>query len=322
MSTARTIHLVVNPSSGRGRARRLLPKVRNTLATIERVRVEVHTTTNYDDARQATLAAALSARPGAGDSLVVMGGDGMAHLGLNACAEAHDAGLAVPLGVIPAGTGNDFCRGVGIPVDAKAATLAIVAGRTQRVDLAEARGKLEGGAERRFVGSVVSTGYDAVVNLATNNFRYPIGPLGPLAYGAIALAELARFVPFDYRITLDGRPRELQSVLVAVANAGWFGGGMHIVPPADVTDGLLDVLLVGPLARHDVLRLLPQLYAGRHVGHPAVEIVRASTVELDGNLVHRDGSRGQMFAMADGEKLGRVPLTLRARPGLIDVYRP
>ncbi|MEL4505744.1 diacylglycerol kinase family protein [Luteococcus sp. H138] len=319
------IHLVVNPSAGRGRARRLLPRVHNTLAdAVPDGRVVVHLTTSYDDARRQALESARSARPGRSgnerDSLVVMGGDGMAHLGLNACAEARADALDVPLGIIPAGTGNDFCRGVGLPADIREATLAVAGRRTRRIDLTEVAGPLTGGDEHRYVGSVVSTGYDARVNLATNDFRYPIGPLGPLAYGALALGELARFRPLDYRIEIDGQRRELSSVLVAVANAGHFGGGMHIVPDADVTDGLLDVLIVGDLKRRQVLALLPKLYTGGHVGHPAVEFVQARQVRIDGQIVNRDGSRAPMFAMADGERLGGVPLTATCRPGLIDVF--
>ena len=324
MTPGPTIHLVVNPSAGRGRARRLLPRVHNTLAdAVPDGRVVVHIATDYADARKQSLRAVRETTPalhGRRDALVVMGGDGMAHLGLNACAEARTDGLDVPLGVIPAGTGNDFCRGVGIPPTVEEATRLVAEGRTSRIDLTEVTGNLAG-ADRAFVGSVVSTGYDARVNKATNDFRFPIGPLGPLAYGALALGEVARFTPLDYRIEIDGQPRELSSVLVAVANAGHFGGGMKIVPQADVTDGLLDVLLVGDLKRRQVLELLPKLYRGAHVGHPAVEFVRARTVRIDGEAVWRDGSRSPMFAMGDGESLGGVPLNATVRPGLIAVFR-
>ncbi len=319
-----TFHLVVNPSAGHGRAAKLLPRVRERLEAVPGAEVVVHSSTSYAHAEELCRTSAARARRGregrGRDALVVMGGDGMAHLGLNACADARAEGLDVPLGVVPAGTDNDFCRGVGLATESFSAVEAIVAGHTRRIDLSEVTGQLRDGAEHRFVGSVVSTGYDARVNLATNTFPHPIGPLGSLAYGAIALAELARFAPLDYRLWIDGQTREISSVLVAVANAGHFGGGMKVLPDARVDDGLLDVVLVGSLTRRDVLRLLPKLYRGSHVHEDVVEVIRAREVRIDGASVARDGSRGTMFAMADGELLGDVPITITCRPGLLDVF--
>ena len=107
----------------------------------------------------------------------------------------------MPLGLIPAGTGNDFCRGVGTPTSAAAAVRTIVAGHTRRIDLMSATGKLAGGAEHRWVGSIVSTGYDGRVNYRTNQLRWNFGGM---AYAWSALAELSRFDPLPYRL-LDRR---------------------------------------------------------------------------------------------------------------------
>lgn len=303
------ITLVVNPGAGRGRAGRALPRVCAELLTgVPEAHLRVYQTNSYDEARHRTLSAVEHSRPARpghrADTLVVMGGDGMAHLGLNACAETE-----VALGIIPAGTGNDFCRGVGVPANILAATRAIVAGHTRRIDLTSVTGQVTG-PQPRYVGSVVSSGYDARVNRRTNAITLP---LGPLAYGYVALSELATFEPVRYRLVIDGEPRNVPAMLVAVGNAGYFGGGMRICPTYDLTDGLLDVTIIHPVSRATLLRLLPTLYSGRFVKDPAVELVRAHRVDIDGH---------GLFSMADGEELGGVPLRLECRPRAVSVLVP
>jgi diacylglycerol kinase (ATP) len=216
----------------------------------------------------------------------------------------------VPLGLIPAGTGNDFCRGVGTPAAAGAAVRTIIDGHTRRIDLMSVTGKLAGGAEHRWVGSIVSTGYDGRVNYRTNQLRWS---LGGLAYAWSAIAELSQFDPLPYRLLIDGEERNQTAMFVAVGNAGWFGGGMQACPTADVTDGLLDLTVIHPVSRATLLRLLPAIYTGRFVRDPAVELLRAREVVVDG-----DG----LYAMADGEELGGVPLSLKAVGDCLTIYAP
>lgn len=302
--------LVANPAAGRGRARRLLPKVATHLLTsMPGAQLRVSQTANYAEARLRCISAVSHARPQVEghrpDALLVMGGDGMMHLGLNAVAETD-----VPLGLIPAGSGNDFCRALGIPLNPLSAARVVVAGKVNRVDLTEVRGQLVGRAERRFVGAIVSTGYDGRVNRRANNVRFN---LGPVSYAYAALAELSVFEPLHYRLVIDGKPRSQPAMFVAVANTGIFGGGMRGCPEADPTDGLLDLTIVHPVSRMTLLRLLPTMYSGKFVHDPAVELLRAKEVVIDG-----DG----LYGMADGEEIGSVPLQLRAAPGALTVYLP
>ncbi len=281
---ARRVHLVVNPTAGRGRARRLLPKVADALrAALPSDALRIVEATDAEHAEAACRTAVAEA-----DVLLVMGGDGMAHLGLNAC-----AGTPVPLGVLPAGTGNDLCRGLGLPLGVRDAVVAVTQGRRRRVDLAQVT-KPDG--TTRWVGCVVSSGFDSRVALRAAALRVP---LGPLAYAACALAELRTFRPLRYRLKVDGAPRELDSMAIFVANAEFFGGGMRAAPGADVHDGLLDVTVIHPVGRATLLRLLPSLYSGGFVRHPAIERFRASEVVVDG-----DG----LIGSGDGEELGDVPL--------------
>jgi len=301
----RSVHLIINPKAGRGRARKALPSVLAGLRSgLHDMDLQVQQTSSPTDAKARIKAAAQrllanidEANPPA---LLVMGGDGMVSLGLDAV-----AATPVRLGVIPVGTGNDFVRGMGLPSTSDAAVAAIVAGLERQVDLMQVEGKLVGGARRRWVGSVVSTGYDAVVNRRTNRRVMNIGSLG---YGVDALIELAKFQPMNYRMTIDGVRRDEVAMLVAVGNAGFIGGGMHVCPDADPADGLLDLTIVHPVGRGTLLRLLPKMYDGSFRKDASVETLRARQVTIDGD---------HMFGMADGEELGQVPLECTCQSGVL-----
>lgn len=299
LAKPRLYTVVVNERSGGGRAGRELRNVLRYLAThLPSAELNVVSSQSIDHAESVCRSAAAAGREG--DAVIVVGGDGMAHIGLNACAETPTT-----LGIIPAGTGNDFARAVGVPKSIREAVVAIARGGTRTVDLCHLS---NGGRRHRYVGAVVSTGYDAVVNRATNDLRLRFGAL---SYGWIALRELRVFEPFRYRLRIDGEAREQEAMLVAVSNTGVFGGGMRIAPGADPADGWLDVTIIHPVSRGTLLRLLPTLYTGGFTGHPAVEIRRARSVDLAG-----DG----LFVMGDGEELGDVPVTVDVSPAALRVF--
>jgi diacylglycerol kinase catalytic region len=181
----------------------------------------------------------------------------------------------------------------------------IVAGRIRTVDLAHISNDT---FPRRYVGAVVSTGYDARGNRSTNHIRLR---LGALSYGYIAMRELASFSPLHYDMIIDGVRRRQEAMLVAVSNTGIFGGGMRIAPDADPADGFLDVTVVGPVSRTTLLRLLPSMYSGAFVKHPCVEQFRARSIELAGE---------GLFVMGDGEELGEVPVRVECVPGVLKVF--
>ena len=299
LAKPRLLTLVVNERSGGGRAGRMLPKVaRRIREQVPTAELHIVSSSSWTEAEKLTRTAALEARPE--DALLVMGGDGMAHLGLNAA-----AGTEAILGLIPAGTGNDFARGIGVPRTVDEAVEVIVAGRTRTVDLAHISNST---FPQRYVGAVVSTGYDARVNRSTNHIRLR---LGALSYGYIAMRELASFSPLHYDMIIDGVRRRQEAMLVAVSNTGVFGGGMRIAPNADPADGLLDVTVVGPVSRTTLLRLLPSMYSGAFVKHPCVEQFQVRSIELSGE---------GLFVMGDGEELGEVPVRVECVPEALKVF--
>lgn len=251
------------------------------------------------------LRAAVDAEIAAGiQALVVVGGDGMVHLGVNALATK-----AIPLGIIPAGTGNDAARGLGLdPHDPGAAVerfLAACQGAPRTVDL----GRIERtGQPPVWFMSALSAGFDALVNERANGWRWP---RGPLRYNLAIVRELATLKPLHYSLVVDGKLRHQQAMLISVSNGVSIGGGMKITPDAKYDDGLLDMLIVAPVSRPKFLRIYPLVFSGRHTSHPMVSIEQVTKVSIVGATV---------VAYADGERTGPLPLTIVVDPGSLHLW--
>jgi diacylglycerol kinase (ATP) len=288
--SSREIALLTNPTAGKGRGARarhaVLPRLRDAGFVVRDLVGR--------DADEA-LDLARSAVADGVEAVVVVGGDGMVHLAVQAL-----AGTASSLGIIPAGTGNDVARYFDVPRgDAVAAADRVIASRPRRIDLARS-------GSRYFV-TVLAAGFDAVVNERANRMTWP---KGQMRYNLATLAELRTFEPLPYTIELDGVPRRLDAMLVAVGNGPSFGGGLRITEGAVLDDGLLDVVVIKPMSKPDLVRTYPKLFKGTHVTHPQYEhhLARTVTVAAPG-----------IVSYADGERFGPLPLTIECAPGALSV---
>ena len=296
------IGIVVNPTAGHGRGER---RGRHVLAAARQRGHQVFDLTASDLA--AATQHARQAVVNGLDALVVVGGDGMVHLGANIV-----AGTDLPLGIVAAGNGNDIARAMGLPRHDVEAAVAMVenglesGGRT--VDAVVA-GPPDYSANEWFLG-VLSCGIDAAVNARANTLKWP-GGTG--RYVRALMTELRRFRPYGYKITLDDDTWESTGSLVAVANGGLFGGGMRIAPDSLMDDGLLDVVIAGPLSRRELLGIFPKVYSGAHVRHPACTVLRSTKVLIEHSHV------GPMppAAFADGERLGPLPLRVEVHANAV-----
>ncbi len=285
------IAVLANRTAGKGRSAHLLDGV------LARLGPSATLLTAHDGPSAA--AAAREAVEGGAGTLVAFGGDGTVHLALQAV-----AGTGVPLGIIPAGTGNDFANAVGVPSDLLAAADAIAAGATRDVDAVQATAA---DGTTRWWSTILCAGFDSAVNERANRMRWP---RGPVRYDLAILAELARLAPRDFTVELDGQPWSGPAVLVAVGNSPSYGGGMRMCPSAQVDDGVLDVTIVGPISRATLIRTKPRIYEGTHVDHPQVTTRRARSVTLTAPAT---------TAYADGERLGPLPVRTVCVPGALRV---
>lgn len=288
----RPFALLVNPTSGGGRTKALLPEVENELDKL-RVVFRVQKTRSTEHAVDAALAAADS-----GEIPVVMSGDGLIGIVGGAL-----AGTDVPMGIVPAGRGNDLARMLDIPEE-PAAAVSVLASRHERViDVGEANG-------RRFLG-VASVGFDSECNRIANETRLI---RGRFVYAYSVPRALVAWKPARFTLRIGEENLRFTGWSVAAANSRFFGGGMMIAPGASLDDGEFDIVMIGDSGKFHYLSNLPKVFKGTHVDNEEVRIVRASRFEL---------SASRPFAVyADGEHITDLPASLRVLPRALSVLAP
>ena len=245
---------LTNPVSGHGAAIRA---AQTAIARLQHRGVEVVEIIG-DDAEDARYLAGAAVERGT-DALMVTGGDGVVSNALQVL-----AGTDVPLGIIPAGTGNDHAREFGIPTkDPEAAADIVVDGWTETIDL----GRIQCGDGRKkfdkWFGTVAATGFDSLVTDRANRMSWPHGRL---RYYVAMLAELSQLRLLPFRLVLDGTNEiDADITLAAFGNTRSYGGGLLICPNADPTDGLLDITMAHSASRTKLVRLFPTVMKGTHV---------------------------------------------------------
>lgn len=231
------------------------------------------------------------------NGVIAVGGDGLFHIVLQKTIPAQ-----LPITLIPAGTGNDFVRSLGWDLDDIDSQLShVLSNPAKRLDA----GLVDG----EWFGSVLSTGFDAVVNERANKLKWP---KGPMKYNMSIVMELPRFQPKNYEIHLDDRTITTQAMLIAVGNGRSYGGGMLVCPEADMTDGFFDVMILHPVSKLEFVKVFPSVFIGAHIDHPAVEIVKSKKVRIDSNSV----------AYSDGERIGQLPVNAECIQGAMLGWTP
>ena len=296
--------MIVNPAAGMGRAHQLEPRVRATLNAAG-VGARVVETRAAGHAEELAASAAASGH----DRVVAVGGDGTMQEVVNGLI-AIDAADRPSLGVVPAGSGNDLSRSLAIPLNPMAALSVALGGHLTPLDLGTARAN---GRERAFVAAG-GTGFDADVahTMAGPRARWQRGRAG---YFLSTLNVLRRHANRALQVEIDGpdgaRRIEGRFLFIAFANGPYYGGGMQICPSASISDGVLDVCLVGNISRLGALQQLPGIYRAKHVDHPLVELLRVHRLTITGE----DGTRVHL----DGEPLGVLPVEVGVLPGALQV---
>ena len=272
--------LVINPVSGQGRG--------TTVGTYVAGYLNQHAidftivTGNSSIALSDHLRTFINKNPDC-EGVIAVGGDGLMHIALQLVVPSQ-----IPFTIIPAGTGNDFVRTLGWDLEAIDKQLnQVITTAPSPIDL----GLVDG----EWFGAILSTGFDSVVNEKANTMSWP---KGPMKYNAAIAIELPRFKPRHYEITLDDRTISTEAMLIAVANGRSYGAGMLGCPDANISDGLFDVMVLHPISKFEFMKVFPQVFAGTHISHPAVEIVRSKNVRIESKAV----------AYSDGERIGQLPI--------------
>jgi diacylglycerol kinase (ATP) len=287
--------LVLNSKAGKGKATNLCRSL-EVLLKSNNLPYEIISKSNPEDT---STELRLKIAAGGFVRVVAIGGDGLVNLCLQEVAERD-----IALAVIPAGTGNDFARAVGSHKKSVSEIFnAVLSHEPSAIDL----GLITGDFGKRWYVQVLSTGFDALVNKLANRISWP---RGQIKYTLATIFTLARFKPIEYEITIDDKQFKQDFMLLSVANGETYGGGMRICPNASNSDGIFDILLVHPVPKIVLLTIFPKVFAGKHIPHPRIEIIKGRKVQLSANA----------SAFADGEFVSTLPIKIENIPNALKTW--
>jgi YegS/Rv2252/BmrU family lipid kinase len=323
---ARTL-VIINPTSAR--ARRAWPQVKSRLAE-NGVHFDAHETRHAGDATEKTRRALREGYR----TIAVVGGDGSLSEAASGFFELegnkkHDAfhppaqiNADAALAILPAGTGDDFARGlagVRAPLEKWLETFIAYCRRddesgTRLIDVIH--GRATDGA-RDFICLNVATiglGAEVAARVASQSGAVKRLP-GEARFVSAALGALAAWRERRVRVILDeNKVIENKTNLLAVANGIYAGGGMMFAPEARTDDRLIDFMLTHDLTRSTILRELPRIRRGEHLSNPHVSITRATSVRVE-----TEGENNALLVEADGNLRGHTPAAFRVMPGALKI---
>jgi len=292
------IGVLVNPAANRGRGNQVGEQVFAALAKAGIPAINL--------SAESALAASSKAQTAISDQeisgVIAVGGDGTAQLGVNICVPNQ-----VPLGLVPAGSGNDQARQLKIPLGNPQAAIENILGSLDAPKRVDVMRITTGDREFWSFGSV-SAGFDAICAKRANSLTWP---KGPNSYVAAMLLELPSFRPIEYHLTVDGEHRMVKAMLCGVANVQNFGGGMRISPNSDAEDGELEVFILHEVSRPRLLKIFPTVYQGEHIKFPEVEIFKAKSIRIE---------NANYPLSCDGELVGTAPFSAQVHPGALQVF--
>lgn len=297
--------LIVNPSSGRGKTKKLLPELKEILKNYP---IEFIESRSQND----LIEIASKATKDQYDLVAAVGGDGTIHYVLtgivNALNTQKDDEKKTALGIIPLGRGNDIARTLKIPTDPKAACEILMKGKRQLVDIAS--------TGKNFYIGVAGLGFDAEATRLANETKLKGGFLPAVfVYGYSVLRALIGYKAKEVKIIYDDGQFEGKIMLAAISNGQAYGGGMFITPIAEVSDGLLDVCILKEMSKLKLIVNFPQVLRGTHLGHPYVEYIRTKKVEVK-------SIDKVMEFYGDGEYLEETPLKIEILKHCLPVIVP
>lgn len=285
---------IVNKISGNGRALKIWEQIEKKLKE-KNVYYCVRFT---QKSKHATLLVQELIRKENVTVVVAVGGDGTIHEVINGL-----VGTNIPIGIIPAGSGNDFSRGLGIPLKHDDALERILSGKPQIIDI--------GNINSTYFCTVAGIGFDGEVAQTTNvsiykkicNFIW----MGKISYIISALLVLIRYKPMNISIMIDKKLYKIPKVwLIAVANLPFYGGGLVICPKAESNDGLFDICIVQEMSKWEFLCVFPLVFKGNHTSSPSIRIIKGKELEIYSPV--------PLLIHGDGEVIGQTPARIRIEP--------
>jgi YegS/Rv2252/BmrU family lipid kinase len=289
--------VVVNPSGGMKRGLNVLERVKPIFADAG---IELGIEITKHPGHAAMIARSLDLQDW--DGLCVVGGDGTVHEVVDGLMQQVES-AKIPLGIIPAGTGNTLAHHLQCD-DPLEAARTIVIGRTQPLDVIRVT------LTDRIVHCVDLVGWGAVADINANAERWRF--LGPSRYAAAALWQIVRAKRRQATFTLDGQTLDDEFLFIIACNPKFTGSGMKLTPYAELGDGLIDVVVVRRATRWEMLKLFTRVFDGSHLTLKFVEYHQVRSFSIE--------SRTHDRMNLDGEMKGHTPVSAEVLPAALALF--
>lgn len=240
--------------------------------------------------------------------LVAVGGDGTVNEVANGIMNTKNA-ADVSFGVVSTGTGSDFARSAGIPMDWEHAGSILMSTKRRIIDIGVVTFVKNGKNIERYFVNAAGIGFDA--SAVENTEKMPKRLGGTIPYMMGLLRTLIGYRNRNVTIDIDGKKETTRVLSIMVANGNYLGGGMNVAPNALMDDKLFDVTIIGDIGKINLIKSLPMLYNGTIGDHPKVRFARASNVSVD--------LKERILVQADGELLGEGPVSFRIVPAALNI---
>ena len=294
---------IINPAAGAGKTAHRWPRIMELLKSIG-LRFE-H---DWTEAPGHAVELAREAAQKGFEQIVSVGGDGTINEVINGL-YANGNISDIMLGIISTGTGGDYARTVGVRRPYEEMCQCFLNPKKLTVDLGVVEYMSNGNKVKRLFANFAGMGFDAeIVRRTTRQFK-SMGSTASYLMGL--LTTLMFYRNKEVTLVIDGEVVDRDVCTVIMNNGKYGGGGMLTAPGADLTDGYLDVLIIGDMSKPDLLWSLPRIYKGTHLTHPKVELRKAKEIEIH--------TEEPLSLQADGELLGQVPARFSILPLSLNV---
>ncbi len=288
---------IVNPVAGKGNGDKIIPLIEEVMKEYH-CTYEIRKTEKVGEGKRI----AEEARHTDFSTIVSVGGDGTLHEVINGM-----VGSKQKLGIIPAGTGNDFARTLNLPRDIRESIESLVKGNSMMIDL----GKIN----KEYFINISSIGLDALIADETNRIKKYFSSTYSYVIGTIK--SLINFKSFKTKLVIDDAIYEEEIMLAAVCNGSYYGGGMKISPKSSFSDGEFDICIVRKMPKLKLLFLLPTIFKGNHVKFKEVKFYKGKNIEF----LMENGKKKEKIN-ADGEILDLYPIQFEMINNAIEVVIP
>jgi YegS/Rv2252/BmrU family lipid kinase len=298
--------IIVNPNAGNGKGK----KDWNTIANLLRIK-DIAFTVKFTERKGHAISLTQEGISEGFRNILTVGGDGTLNEVVNGVFTSTVCPTVdIVLSLIPVGTGNDWGRMFGIPLDYEKAVSIISDNRQMRHDVGIVSYFDGDGKKTRYFINIAGLGFESIVVRRTN-IQKDKGHGGKLIYFYSLLMSLLSYRNTRAEIEIDGEKTEANVFSINIGNGRYCGGGMRQTPDALPNDGLLDVTVINGMGKFEIIRNLKILYDGSILSHPKINGYKCRNVRIKSESI--------IYAEADGETLGHTPVEFSIIPAGINI---